>query len=120
MDNINSDINTDKLTQHPVPKIIYVLYLLGLFSLFPGVIGVILAYIYKDESPEWIQTHLQFQIRTFWIGALFIIPGFILSFVLIGIPILLLWGLWLAVRCANGLKLMLEEKPYPNPTSWLI
>jgi uncharacterized membrane protein len=30
-----------------------------------GVIGVVMAYINKDDAAEWLKTHYQFQIRTF-------------------------------------------------------
>ena len=53
-------------------KIVYILYLVSLLFGITGIIGVVMAYINKDDAPEWLQTHYQFQIRTFWIGALFI------------------------------------------------
>ena len=53
-------------------KIVYILYLVSLLFGITGIIGVVMAYINKDDAPEWVQTHYQFQIRTFWIGALFI------------------------------------------------
>ena len=84
-----------------------------------GIIGVVMAYINKDDAPEWLQTHYQFQIRTFWIGALFIFLGSILSVILIGWFLLLFWVVWLIVRSVKGMKALDEEKAIDNPTSWV-
>ena len=75
-----------------------------------------MAYINKDDAPEWVQTHYQLQIRTFWIGALFIFLGSILSVILIGWLLLLFWVVWLIVRSVKGMKALDEEKAIDNPT----
>lgn len=100
-------------------KIIYILYLVGLVFGITGIIGVIMAYINKDESPDWLKTHYQFQIRTFWIGLLFLFVGTLLSLILIGWFILLFWAIWLIIRCIKGMKNLDLEKPVDNPTSWM-
>ena len=99
-------------------KIVYILYLVSLLFGITGIIGVVMAYINKDDAPEWLQTHYQFQIRTFWIGALFIFLGSILSVILIGWFLLLFWVVWLIVRSVKGMKALDEEKAIDNPTSW--
>ena len=99
-------------------KIVYILYLVSLLFGITGIIGVVMAYINKDDAPEWLQTHYQFQIRTFWIGALFIFFGSILSVILIGWFLLLFWVVWLIVRSVKGMKALDEEKAIDNPTSW--
>jgi len=100
-------------------KIVYILYLVSLLFGITGIIGVVMAYINKDDAPEWLQTHYQFQIRTFWIGALFIFLGSILSVILIGWFLLLFWVVWLIVRSVKGMKALDEEKAIDNPTSWV-
>jgi uncharacterized membrane protein len=99
-------------------KIVYILYLVSLLFGITGIIGVVMAYINKDDAPEWLQTHYQFQIRTFWIGALFIFLGSILSVILIGWFLLLFWVVWLIVRSVKGMKALDEEKAIDNPTRW--
>ena len=56
-------------------KIVYILYMVGLVMGITGIVGVVLAYVNKDNAPEWLKSHYQFQIRTFWIGALYIFVG---------------------------------------------
>ncbi|GAC13687.1 DUF4870 family protein [Aliiglaciecola lipolytica] len=99
-------------------KIVYILYLVGLVFGITGIIGVIIAYINKNDAPDWLQTHYRFQIRTFWIGALYIVIGSILSLILIGWLVILFWIIWLIIRCAQGIKALDANRAIENPTSW--
>ena len=100
-------------------KIIYILYLVGLFIGITSLIGVIMAYMNKDDgTPEWLRSHYQFQIRTFWIGLLYVIVGSLLSSIVIGFIILIFWIIWLVIRCVKGLRLLTEKQAIPAPTSW--
>ena len=100
-------------------KLVYILYLAGLLFGVTGIVGVVMAYINKSDAPEWMQSHYQFQIRTFWIGALFIFLGALLSIVIIGYFILLFWMVWLIVRCLKGMKSLDKGEAHPNPTGWM-
>jgi uncharacterized membrane protein len=96
---VQSNASTEGTT-----KIIYILYLVGIVFGVTGIIGVIMAYINKTDAPEWLRSHYQFQIRTFWIGLLYMIIGGILTLAVIGYFVFLFWAVWLIVRCAKGLK----------------
>ena len=100
-------------------KLIYILYLVSIIIGISAIAGLIMAYINRDDSPDWLNSHYRFQIRTFWIGALYLFIGLLLSQVIIGLFILLFWLLWLIVRCAKGLKYLDREEAYPNPTGWM-
>ena len=100
-------------------KIIYILYLFGIVFDITGIIGVIMAYINKTDAPEWLQSHYRFQIRTFWIGVLYMMIGVILTLALIGYLIILFWVIWLIVRCIKGMKTLDNKQAHPNPTGWL-
>ncbi|MGH6968827.1 MAG: DUF4870 family protein, partial [Stellaceae bacterium] len=84
--------------------IVYVLFLLGLIIQVTHLIGVIVAYIYRNDGPDWVRTHYRFQIRTFWIGLLYLVIGIVTLHVLIGGPILFLALIWFIVRCVKGIK----------------
>jgi uncharacterized membrane protein len=99
-------------------KIVYVLYMVGIVFGITGIIGVIIAYVNKTDAPEWLKSHYQFQIRTFWIGALYLFFGTILSMVIIGWFVLLFWVVWLIVRCVKGIKSLDSKVPHPDPTGW--
>lgn len=101
-----------------MPKVIYVLYILGPFFWLTGVVGVVMAYVYKDGAPEWMQSHYRFQIDTFWKGLAFLLPGVLLTFVLIGYLVLLFWVIWLLVRAIKGFKALGERRPVERPGRW--
>jgi len=100
-------------------KIIYILYLIGVIFGLTGVIGVVMAYVNRNDAADWLKSHYQFQIRTFWIGALWLLIGGLLSIVLIGYLVILFWVVWLIIRCIKGMKSLDLKQPHPNPTSWM-
>lgn len=100
-------------------KVIYLLYIGNIMIQFLGIIGVVVAYVYKDDAPEWLQSHYQFLIRTFWIGLLYgviLIPFF---FIGIGFFLLPLLAIWFLIRCVKGIKYLDQKQPHPNPTTWM-
>jgi len=100
-------------------KIIYILYLVGVVFGITGIIGVVMAYINRGDAEDWLKSHYQFQIRTFWIGALYLVIGSMLTIVLIGYLIILFWIVWLIIRCIKGMKSLDQRQPHPNPTGWM-
>jgi uncharacterized membrane protein len=101
-------------------KAVYILYVVGwIIPIIAQIVGVIFAYIHREDAAPWLQTHYQFQIRTFWIGLLFFVISVVTSLVYIGWLLLLLTLIWMTVRCAKGLKLLYEGAPYDNPETWL-
>lgn len=109
---------TESPANTSIATIIYILYLLALVSGITGVVGLVMAYMYKDDAPEWLRTHYELQIRTFWIGLLYLVIAGILCSILIGFVLLLVVGLWWIVRCVKGLKHLDQRAPYPDRLSW--
>jgi uncharacterized membrane protein len=117
-----------------LPMLVYILYLVGLINGLTIVIGLIIAYASKEGAGARTQTHYVFQIRTVWtalawwiIGGILIFWGIPLSFLLIGIPLVILGGLilaavhiWFAVRCILGLIFLSQGDAYPRPRTWLV
>ena len=91
--------------------IIYVLYLAGLVIGITPLIGLVMAYVYRDDAPYWLRTHYHFQIRTFWIGLLYLFVGGVMVSIFIGWLILVFWLIWYVVRCVRGLKLASDGTP---------
>ena len=52
------------------PIIVAVMYLLNLMFGFTVLVGLILAYVWRNDeaTTEWEETHFTYLIRTFWIG----------------------------------------------------
>lgn len=93
------------------PKIIYGLYAVGYFVAITSLAGVIYAYLSRGKS-ELADTHLRFQIRTFWIGFAIALAAMITTFAFgIGLLVfvfLLVWGL---TRTISGFVLANDGKP---------
>ena len=112
-------------TQRPVVSdngfafIVYLLYGVGYFNGISALIGVIIAHMKVDDADPLLQSHYRFQIRTFWIGLLYLAIAIPLCMVLIGIPLLAWWFVWSLVRVVKGFLLLTEHKPVLNPGSWL-
>jgi len=101
-------------------QLLYILYLASVLVGITGLIGVIMAYMSKDQAPDWLKTHYNFLIRTFWIGLVFCVIGTVLMIVLIGWFILLATVVWWIVRCVKGLSLLGRGEPVANYQTWMI
>lgn len=108
-----------KPTTEGTAKLVYILYLVGIVFGITGIVGVVMAYINKDEAPDWLKSHYQFQIRTFWIGGLYLLIGTLLSVILIGWLVILFWVVWLIVRAVKGMKFLDAKETHPNPSGWM-
>ena len=102
------------------PTIISLLYLASYITGITGIVGVVLAYVWRDEAAGWEQSHLTYLIRTFWIGLLGAVIGTILTIILIGVLVLLAVAVWVAVRSVMSLVRAQKREPMPEPYTWLI
>ncbi len=99
--------------------LVYILMLIApLLGGITVLIGVIIAYVYRDDCPQWLQSHFQHQIRTFWIGFLYFSLSLITMVILIGKLLILISIIWYLVRIIKGIKTLNHQRPYPTPTSW--
>jgi uncharacterized membrane protein len=99
--------------------IVYILHLVGLSAGITTVVGVVIAYVNRADAPEWVQSHYQFQIHTFWIGMLYAFISVLTMLILVGWMLALFTVVWLIVRCAKGMKQIASGAAYPNVTTWL-
>lgn len=100
-------------------KIVYVLYLASIVVGLSSIIGVIIAYVHRQDAPDWLRTHYQFQIRTFWIGSLYLFLGVLLSMVVVGVLLIVFWVIWLVIRSVKGLKALDSRAPIADVQTWL-
>ena len=105
---------------------VWVLYVVALFSAgLSLIVGALLAYVFRSGASPWLRSHYDEQIRIFWWGvvwaalaAVLVAVGIPLSFVIVGIPILLIglamaglsW-LWVLVRSIKGLARLKDGQP---------
>ena len=99
--------------------IVYILYFLAYFTGITSLIGVIIAHLQVGSADPVAGSHFRFQIRTFWIGLLYLVIGTILSIVVVGFAVLLWWFILSLVRNIKGALALNENQPIANPASWL-
>lgn len=100
-------------------NIIYILYLVGLAVGITQIVGVVMAYISRGESTGWLTSHYTFQIRTFWIGLLMVVIAIPLTFIFVGIALIVFYYVWLIIRCVKGMQYLAKQEEHPDPESWM-
>lgn len=116
-------MDTNRAVQ-PTPNttlalVVYVLYFIAYFAVITAPVGVIIAHTQVGSGGPLLDSHYRFQIRTFWIGILYVVVGFLLTFVLIGYAVLLWWFIWSLIRNIKGVVGLTNNQPIPNPASWM-
>lgn len=92
--------------------IAYVTYAVGLLILFTPVVGVIMAYVKRDEAQGTIYaSHIDYLIKTFWVSLVGTVLGTFTTLILIGWLILLVTAIWFIYRVVIGLIKLNEDKP---------
>ncbi len=89
---------------------------------WPSIIAVIINYVKRgDARGTWLESHFDWQIKTFWIAlalacAIFLV-GLVLAIVLIGLAIWVIGffvlGCWAIYRIATGWLRLNDRRPIP-------
>ncbi|MCE7517317.1 hypothetical protein LZG37_04150 [Halomonas titanicae] len=109
--------------------VVYMLFLGSVLAVVTAPIGVLIAHMKRNDAEEWVASHLQFQIRTFWLGllggVLFTAIWHLLGW--IGLPAVAPWALgylyftacliWMVGRCGVGITRLTNNRPVANPLS---
>ena len=99
---------------------VYILYFVGLATGIAALIGVVIAHVNRESARgTWLESHYQFQIRTFWLGLAILCVGAVTSVIGIGLLILLFFLVWAAVRTVRGWSWLARQEPVPEPRTLL-
>ena len=105
-------VNTSNSEVKNYVFIAYVTYAVGLLILFTPVVGVIMAYVKRDEAQGTIYaSHIDYLIKTFWVSLVGTVLGTFTTLILIGWLILLVTAIWFIYRVVIGLIKLNEDKP---------
>ena len=105
-------VNTSNSEVKNYVFIAYVTYAVGLLILFTPVVGVIMAYVKRDEAQGTIYaSHIDYLIKTFWVSLVGTVLGTFTTLILIGWLILLVTAIWFIYRVVVGLIKLNEDKP---------
>ena len=119
---MNQPSNVPSMNTGSVSKstIVAGLYLASFVFGITGLVGLIMAYVWRDEvRGTWEESHITYLIRTFWIGFILSVIGFILTVVLIGIFIIFAAMIQLAVRSVFSIIRAQKKEAMPDPTTLL-
>jgi uncharacterized membrane protein len=73
---------------------IYACYAVGFFIGITWLVGVIIAYVKRDDGrATWMESHYSWQIRTFWWSLLWCVIGALLAITVVGL--IIAWPLWI-------------------------
>lgn len=86
---------------------------------WPSIIAVIINYVKRNEvRGTYLDSHFGWQIRTFWYAVVwFVIGAVLIATVLgmvIGVPLLIVAGLWVLYRIVRGWITLVDCKPMPT------
>ncbi|MBF7731205.1 DUF4870 family protein [Pseudomonas sp. N040] len=84
----------------------------------PSILAVILNYAKRSETRgSWLESHFDWQIRTFWFALLWLLLAVVLAFTVIGLPltIAILIGLtvWVVYRICRGWLALNDQRSIP-------
>ncbi|MGD9661950.1 MAG: DUF4870 family protein [Porticoccaceae bacterium] len=111
--------------------VIYGLYIGSIMAVVTAPIGALIAHLRLKRGAPWLDSHLRFQIRTFWLGLLAAAIAALLWRIAgaIGLPPVYAWSFgylfftlaitWMMGRCAVGIHRLTANKAIDKPKSWL-
>lgn len=125
------DIYTKNTPGRGYVVVVYGLYIGSIMAGVTAPLGVLIAHLRLGRGAAWLDTHLRFQIRTFWLGILAAVGALLLwqAAGRMGIEPLYAWSfgylfftvaiIWLMARCAVGINRLTSNRAIDAPKSWL-
>lgn len=95
--------------------LVYVVQAIGFVVGLTWIVGVVINYLKIDDVRNtWLETHFNWQLRTFWVGLAGMALAWALTIVKIGVLIGLAVTVWAIYRVAKGWLALVDRKPmYP-------
>ncbi len=94
---------------------VYVLYLLSLIVGLTAIVGFILALVKQGEAKGTpLESHFELQVRSFVWGLLIFVVGLILSFIGVGLLVMIAGAIWIVYLWVVGLIRLLNDQPAPR------
>ena len=107
--NTEDSIKNESLNQYTI--IIYILYAISIFVGVTSIIAIIMNYLKRDEvKGTWLESHFNWQIKTFWYSIIGFLIGFLLSFIGIGFIVIIAVSIWYIYRIVKGFVAFKDKK----------
>lgn len=92
---------------------IYALYLLALPLGITAIVGVIMAYVCRDDAVGTpFASHFENAIQIFWVFFGVMLVAVPLCFLVIGIPMVIALYIWVLYKVIRGLIRVVDDRPY--------
>ena len=103
------------------PTIVSLCYLAGwVTGGVSGIVGLVLSIMWQKENSEaWADSHFTYHARTFWVALAAGVLGFILTFFVIGIFLLMAVPVYVTVRAIMSMLKAQKKEPMPDPNTLL-
>ena len=87
---------------------------------WPSILAVILNLVKRgDVRGTWLESHFDWQLRTFWYALLWVFVAVLLAITLVGIviaiPLAIVLGLWVLYRIVRGWLALINHRPVRVP-----
>ena len=97
-------------------QLAYGLYL----GVVTAIVGLALAYTQRNRGNAFVASHCRFQIRTFWIGLMYVgLSALLVRLLPGGIYLLLFPASWWFIRCVKGILGTVNDESVQNEETWL-
>jgi uncharacterized membrane protein len=111
--NTNAGSVTDQ--QKNLVLLVYILQAASFLVGITSIAAVVINYLKRDEvKGTWLESHFNWQIKTFWYGLLGMVIGAVLLVVVIGGLVLLATTIWFIYRIIKGWLAYNDGKTLPD------
>lgn len=101
-------------------QLVFILYLVSVVTILTLLVGIVMAYMNRGTSQEWVDNLYTYAIRTFWMAMLYSFISIALAFVGIGFILMFVALVWFVIRCLKGLQAAGRKQPIQNVETWLV
>lgn len=111
--------------------VIYGLYIGSIMAIVTAPLGAVIAHLRLGRGASWLDSHLQYQVRTFWLGMAAALVALLLwqAAGKLGVSSVYAWTfgylfftvgiIWMMGRCAVGIHRLTSNQAIDAPKSWL-
>lgn len=112
---VESTSNSPTKEQKNLVLVVYILQAASFLIGISAIAGVIINYMKRDEvRGTWLESHVNWQIKTFWYGLAGVVVGAILLAVAVGALVLLVVSIWYLYRIIKGWLAYNDERTLPD------
>jgi uncharacterized membrane protein len=105
---------SDEKSLKTVATVVYALQAAGFLVGITWIAAIVIDYVKRDDARgTWLESHFNWQIRTFWWGLLWAVVGGILALVVVGFAVLFADAVWIIYRIVKGWLNLAENRSVP-------